>query len=214
MNLNLKKPIIVAAGVAALGVSAVAGLGIASAATSTTSSDSLVDKIATKFNLKKSDVQAVFDQNRSDMVAQRRADMSKHLQTLVEQGKITTAQKTLIENKLSELKTAHETEIKALKAWADTNNVDVKYLIMGGRHGGDSDRLQSLVDGGKITAAQKTLIETKQAELKNKRDADRAALDKWASDNNIDTQYLRGLGGGHGLGSRQGGPDMGEPEAF
>ena len=73
---------------------------------------------------------------------------------------------------------------------------------MGGR-GGDSNRLQSLVDDGKLTSAQKTLIENKQAELKSSRDTAKAALDKWASDNGIDLQYFRGIDGhvGHrGLG--------------
>jgi hypothetical protein len=73
--------------------------------------------------------------------------------------------------------------------------------MFGDKRGGDGDsnRLQNAVDAGTITAEQKTLIENKQKELQTKRDADREALKKWASDNKIDESYLMGMrGGGHG----------------
>lgn len=195
--MNRKKSLIIASAIAATGLIGLGGAGLVSAATDTSSSDSLVDKIATKFNLKKADVQAVFDQDQAERQAEREADFSDHLQSLVDDGKISAAQKTLIENKHKELEAARKTEMDNLKTWASQNNVDLKYL-MGGPRGESSDRLQSLVDDGKITAAQKTLIENKQAELKTAREAKRTELQKWATDNGIDVKYVRGgFGGSH-----------------
>ena|SRR3989344_1804510 len=79
------------------------------------------------------------------------------------------------------------------------------------------DRLTTLVSEGKITEAQKQLILVKQKELaveretnweawkdltpderRAKMDAHRESMEKWASDNGIDMQYLRpGFGKGH-----------------
>lgn len=59
-----------------------------------------------------------------------------------------------------------------------------------------SERLQDAVDDGDITAEQKTKIEAKLKELQAARETERTALEKWATDNKIDTQYL--MGRGHG----------------
>lgn len=200
--MKINKPLLVTAAVATVGVSGAMLPALASAdANSPTGSSSLVDKIAQKFNLKKEDVQAVFDENKTAHQAERQQKMSDRLQDAVDSGKITAEQKTLIENKLKELQTARETEQKELKAWADQNKIGLKYLMMGHMRGGDSDtsRLDQLVKDGKITAEQKTLIETKQKELQQKRDDARDALKKWAEDNKIDQKYLMHMGGkGHG----------------
>jgi hypothetical protein len=200
--LNAKKSLVVAAAVATVGVSGAMLPTLVSAETNSSSSGtSLVDKIAQKFNLKKDDVQAVFDQNKADHQAERQQELSTRLQKDVDAGKITAEQKTLIENKQKELQTARDNEMKDLQSWADQNKIELRYLMMGSRHGGDSDstRLQNAVDAGTITAEQKTLIETKQKELQTKRDTNREALKKWASDNKIDMSYLMGMGGGgHG----------------
>lgn len=79
------------------------------------------------------------------------------------------------------------------------------------------DRLSKLVSEGKITEAQKTLIINKQKELTEKRaankdslkdlskeeirskmEAERAELEKWATDNGIDIKYLM-MGPGRGF---------------
>lgn len=79
------------------------------------------------------------------------------------------------------------------------------------------DRLSKLVSEGKITEAQKTLIINKQKELAEKRagnkgslkdlsreeirskmEAERAELEKWATDNGIDIKYLM-MGPGRGF---------------
>ncbi|HSX32525.1 MAG TPA: hypothetical protein VLF43_04625 [Candidatus Saccharimonadales bacterium] len=203
MNITtLKKPLLIAGAVATIGVAGLTGLGVASAATSTSGNDSLVSKIATKFGLKEADVQAVFDADKTEHEAERQAAFSERLQTLVDNGKITADQKTLIENKAKELQSARETEMNDLKTWASQQGIDMQYLMhFGGPGSSDSDdRLQRAVDDGKITTDQKSAIEAKQKELETKRESDRTALDKWASDNGIDTQYLMfGARGGPGL---------------
>lgn len=205
---NRLMAIAVAAGIGAVGIG---GVSAASALSGDSSSSSLVTKLAEKFNLKQSDVQAVFDANRSEHQAEQKADLSARLQKLVDAKTITAEQKTLIEKKVAEQQTAREAEHTALDKWASDNKIDTKYLMMGmgmgmGRgmmDGDDTDRLQTAVDNGELTAAQKKLIEDKQAELKTAREANKTALDKWASDNNIDVKYLMGGGrGGHGGGPR------------
>lgn len=168
-------------------------------AQSGTSGDSIIDRIATKFNLNKDEVKAVFDEDHAAREAERLADVSQDLQTAVDAGELTVDQKTLIENKLKDTQSARDAERTALETWAEDNSIDLKYVMMGGRHGNDTDRLQNAVDDGDITAEQKTLIENKQKELQAARESQRDALEQWAKDNNIDTQYLRMVGpGGHG----------------
>lgn len=188
--MKANKQLVIASMVMAIGVSSIAGLGLVGAA-SNTNNDDLVSRIAKKFNLKESDVRSVFDQQRNEKQAEHQAEVSARLQKLVDNGKITAQQKTLIENKQKELRAAMDKEREELKAWAENNNIELRYVMGRGMHG-DGSRLQQLVDDGTITADQKKLIEDKQAELKTKRDAAKTALDKWASDNGIDTQYLMG----------------------
>ncbi len=167
--------------------------------------DSLVDKVATKFNLNKDEVQAVFNEERDARQAERAAEVSSDLQKAVDAGKLSAEQKTLIENKMKENQSAREAEMTSLQEWATTNNIDMRYVMGGGRHGANLD---TAVADGKITAEQKTLIEQKQAELEKARDAKRDAMEQWAQDNNIDDAYLhmgmeKGGRGGHGSGPRQ-----------
>jgi membrane-associated HD superfamily phosphohydrolase len=203
--MNIKKSLLVAGAVTSVGLASLTGVHAVSAATDA-NGDSLVSKIAQKFNLNKSDVQAVFDENKTERDAERQAEMSDQLQQAVDDGDITAEQKTLIENKLKELQSARQTEHDALDAWVKEQGIDVEYLMMGGgpndSSSDSSDRLQTAVDAGKITAEQKTAIEAKQAEMKEQRDTERTALEKWATDNNISQKYLM-MGSGHG--------DMGGP---
>jgi hypothetical protein len=111
---------------------------------------SLVQKIADKFNLNKSDVQAVFDEHYQEQRAKMEAKFADRLDQLVNDGKITEAQKQLIIAKHKELeasrqsmfesmkdktpeerKTAMEAERKALEDWAKQNNIDLKYVMPG-----------------------------------------------------------------------------------
>lgn len=159
----MKKRLLAAATVATIGV---AGLSTG-AAFATTDSDSssdpmnsLVTAIAEKFNLKTADVQAVFDEQRSSMAAEREQEMKDKVAALVEDDKLTQAQADKIDAKRAELqaereskresaedKTAEERKAEMesnkteLDSWLEENDIDdsYAYLLMSGRghgHGG------------------------------------------------------------------------------
>lgn len=155
----MKKKLLTAAAVATIGV---AGLGTGAAfavSDSDGSSDpmsSLVSAIATKFNLKTSEVQAVFDEQRSTMEAEREQEVKDKVAALVKDGKLTQAQADKINAKRAELKaareadrdsmqdktaderkTAMETKKTELDKWLSDNDIDddYAYLLMGGGRG-------------------------------------------------------------------------------
>src|SRR4030042_868531 len=76
---------------------------------------SLVQKIADKFGLKKEDVQAVFDQDRTDRKAERENQYLARLDQLVSDGKITPAQKQLIIDKHQEITAWRQTEMRDMQ---------------------------------------------------------------------------------------------------
>lgn len=123
---------------------------------------SLVQKIADKFGLHKSDVQAVFDQDKSDRKANMEKKSEERLDQAVKDGKITEEQKQLIISKQKELQTTRQTQMqsmqgksqdeikaameankstmeaerKSLEDWAKQNGIDMQYLMGGFGHGG------------------------------------------------------------------------------
>lgn len=152
-----------------VGLASMTAVGVANAAsqTSTTKTDgmsSLVQAIADKFKLKTSDVQAVFDSERTKMDAQREADAVAQQAQLVKDGKLTQAQSDAITAKRAELQkqreadraadatstktsTERQTEMQARKTaldtWLNEQGIDTQYayLLMGGRgHGGPGER--------------------------------------------------------------------------
>ena len=159
---KIHKGFVAAAAFATIGTAGLVGAQATHAASDTGSKSdpmsSLVDKLVSKFNLNKSDVQKVIDENRSEMDTKREARLSTRLQKLVDDGTITATQKTAIEAKLKELKSEREsnkgsmkdmtdTERKAkmdtkkseLEAWAKENGLDLTKLrgiFMGGGRGG------------------------------------------------------------------------------
>lgn len=115
----------------------------------------MAQKLADKFGLNKDEVQAVFDETRAQMEAERQVQYEARLAQLVTDGKITEAQKQLIIAKNKELeagrqakmesmkdatpeqrKAAMETERTALKTWATENGIELQYLMMGHGKGG------------------------------------------------------------------------------
>lgn len=160
----MKRHLAIAATAATIGI---AGLGasVASAATNdnatkTDPMSSLVEKIASKFNLNKTEVQQVFDEQRTAMEAEREQNAKDRLAQLVKDGKLTQAQADAITAKRAELqkereankdankdKTAAERKAEMdkrkteLEAWAKEKGIDTQYLrlVMGGPghgHGG------------------------------------------------------------------------------
>jgi hypothetical protein len=110
----------------------------------------IVQKIAQKFGLKESDVQAVFDKDWQERQSQREAKFAAKLSQLVQEGKITEAQKQLILQKHQELETNKQAKLpnlknltpeqrktqiqsqrQALDDWAKQNGIDPQYLFGG-----------------------------------------------------------------------------------
>ncbi len=143
----IKKTLLVAGAVTSISLASIAGVGVASAASNDTGESSLVNKIATKFNLNKDEVKAVFDADRTDHEAEHQKKVEEDLTQAVKDGKLTETQKSLILAKQKEVKAAMEsdrdtmkdksdTERKAameqkrtdLEAWAKQNSIPTEYL--------------------------------------------------------------------------------------
>lgn len=159
--MNIKKPLLVGAGAALIGLTSVTSVGLVSAATSSTTAtsssaatdtnpeSSLVDKLVAKFGLQKADVQAVFDEQHAEREAEMKANQAQRLADAVKDGDITQAQADHItkvraeidalrgDAKPSELsdetRDAIRDKMDELRDWADENNVDM-HDVMGG-HG-------------------------------------------------------------------------------
>lgn len=154
--MNMKRSLLVGAAVAAVTVGGLGSVGLVSAAASDTdsadsSTTSLVQKIANKFNVSTSDVQAIFDADRTEKQAEMKADQKERLAAAVTAGELTQAQADHITQALDEIDTLRGTtkpededstthdqikaKMDALRTWADDNSVDMKYVGPGGGHG-------------------------------------------------------------------------------
>lgn len=181
---KLNKLFTVAGVTAAVAVAGVTGLGVASAQTSTNSTgskNSLVQAIADKFKLNKTEVQAVFDANRADMAKQRETDTASKQAQLVKDGKITQAQSDLITAKRAELQKARtaskttaqsstatdrkaqmEKDKTALDAWLKEKGIDAQYayLLMGGGRGHGMAGGKGGMNGSKTTSSSSSTTST------------------------------------------------------
>lgn len=113
--------------------------------------DSLVQKIASKFNLKQNDVQAVFDEVRTERQKVMQTANEERLSQLVKEGKITEAQKQLLLQKHTEMQgkmgermrnlspdekqSQRNAKRAEMETWAKENNIDVQYLMPQGEKG-------------------------------------------------------------------------------
>lgn len=154
----MKKPFLLAGVATTIGLAGL-GAGVAHAATTENTSDnpmsSLVDKLATKFNLDKTEVQKVVDEQRTEMEAKREEQVKTKLAELVKAGTITQAQSDAITAKRAELQKEREANKDAmddktseerkserdakrteLEAWAKEQGLDTKYLRYVFGHGG------------------------------------------------------------------------------
>lgn len=194
--MQIKKPLLIAGAIATIGMVGASTLSVAAAQSA--SHDSLVDKLASRFNLNKDEVRSVFEEAKQDRQAERQAEVSQELQGFVESGDITAEQKTLIEAKLDEVRSSFETERASLEAWAEEQGIDLKYVAQGRGPRGDH-RLEDAVNDGDITAEQQAAINAKLDELRSTRDSAMDTLEQWAQDNDIDVDAIQGLFG-HGRG--------------
>lgn len=153
--MNMKRSLLIGVSVASAGLAGVGGVGVASAMTPTdTNSTSIVDRIASKFNLNKDEVQKVFDEAHKERYTEMQAKQQERLEQAVTDGKLTQEQadhitaatkeiSTLMQQAKSSgnsetVRTQIRDKVDALRDWAKENDIDMKYIGHGGRgyHGG------------------------------------------------------------------------------
>lgn len=160
-NINKKKMLfpVMALAVLAGGLLTVTN---ASAEDSVNPHGAIVQKIAGKFGLNQNEVQKVFDESRDEHQTEMQKKHEERLNTLVSEGKITEAQKTLLLNKHKEMKAERgdndawrkltpeerrsqmEKKRTELENWAKANGIDTQYLFEGNGmkgHGGFGPRM-------------------------------------------------------------------------
>lgn len=110
--------------------------------------DTLVQKIAQRFNLNQDEVRQVVQEHRSSKMAQKQAMIDQRLSQLVTDGKITEQQKQLLINKHKEIleqkknkkeswknltpeqrRAEKEKMHQELQNWAEQNGIDSQYLM-------------------------------------------------------------------------------------
>ena len=150
----MKKPLIIAGAVTAVGLSSIVGTGIVSAQNDQTGQSDIVTKIAQKFNLDKGQVQQVFDEQRMAVRAEHDQKMDERLDKAVKDGKLTQEQADQLKTKHKEMMAAmesvkdkdpetHHKEMKAkideFQKWAQENNIPKEFWGMKVRmnHGPD-----------------------------------------------------------------------------
>lgn len=171
--MQVRKTLVAAGAVTAIGAATM--VGVAQAAT-TTSSDSLVDKISTRFNVDKSEVQKVFDEDRTARQAEMEQRYEARLTQAVKDGKLTEDQKTKLLAKHKELKAQMQKQHESRKAEREAM-------------------------AGKTEAEREALMEQRKTEM----DKQKSEIEAWEKANGIPTGYLgfgmhmKGGGpGGHG----------------
>ncbi len=92
--MQVRKNIAIAGAATAIGLAWLI-VGVASAETSSSSS-SLVDKVAEKFNLNKDEVRNGFDENRTERQAEHEQHYEERLTQAVKDGKLTEDQKSKV----------------------------------------------------------------------------------------------------------------------
>lgn len=145
----------------------IGGLSLANRASADTTHphESIIERLAAKFNLNKSDMESVFDEERKAHQTEMSAKLEERLAQAVTDGKITEAQKALILEKHQELQSQRESERETwqnmtreerrtemqkrhdeLNAWLEANNIPTDLfpefgnMNGNGRHGGEGWR--------------------------------------------------------------------------
>lgn len=151
---KLKRTLIIGAGVASIGAAGLATVASTSALTDTDSSKntSLIDKLVGKFNLNKTEVQAVFDAERAEHHAEVRASQTEALKVALSSGKLTQVQYDYIVKAQLEIdglreksgspkdqsqatKDAIKAKMDALRDWMKSQNLTREGLGLGFGHG-------------------------------------------------------------------------------
>lgn len=87
-----------------------------------------VKTFAQKLGVSEDKVKTALDSMKTDRQSEMQKSLEDRLSQLVKNGKITEAQKTLITNKMKEIKANRSAKKEDLQKWAKDNNIDLKYL--------------------------------------------------------------------------------------
>lgn len=157
MTTRITRTLLVGGAITTVGL---ASLGIASTAHAATKNNdpqsSIIDKLATTFNLNKDEVKKVFDEERAAHRAEHTARLTDRLNQLVADKKLTQEQADKLAAKADELHKAREADKNTvrnltpeeriaardaqrdeLKKWLSDNGIDEQYVrfLLGGHHG-------------------------------------------------------------------------------
>jgi 2C-methyl-D-erythritol 2,4-cyclodiphosphate synthase len=154
--MRLHKPLVISGALVTAGIAGLVTTQAVSAANDS-SGQSLVDRIASTFNLNKSDVQKVFDEEHKSREAERQQKLEERVKQAVDDGKISqdladqliakhkemqTYRDSIKDKSADERRSLMKTKMDEMQKWLKDNNID-KSLFgpMGGRgfggHGPD-----------------------------------------------------------------------------
>lgn len=91
--------------------------------------NTIVARIAQKFDLNESDVQAVFEAERKDRQTEMQKRFADRLADLVTQGKLTENQKTLLLEKHKEIQAKKQGSRGEFAKWAKDNGIELENLM-------------------------------------------------------------------------------------
>ena len=154
--MQVKKSLIAAMAVVALGAGALSTNAVLAAEEVNGPVNNLVSAIATRFNLNEEEVQAVFDAEHEEMRAEHEQKAEEHLAKLVTDGKLTQEQADLVlvqqeEHRVfmeglkdlegEERGAAMKAHREESRLWAEENDIPLGTLLRqdGGRHHGGRD---------------------------------------------------------------------------
>lgn len=86
--------------------------------------DSIVSKIAEKFNLNEADVEAVFESVRDERQDEMKKEREENLSNAVSDGVITESQKQDLLSKMEDHSGERQTNRSEIQKWFEDNNVD------------------------------------------------------------------------------------------
>lgn len=150
--MKFNKNLLAAGIVTTVAAGSLIGTGMASAQSSD-GADSIIDKIATRFNLDKSEVETTFSEHREERQVERQEKHTEHLASLVIDGTLTQAQADALTAKHTELREARdalkdqdltreemheamETAREEMKTWAEEQGIDLDAIRPEGGHKG------------------------------------------------------------------------------
>lgn len=127
--------------VMAIGTLALAGAlwaGSMHAKAASANSDTLIDKIAQKFNVPKDQVQTTFDEARTERQQARQTEQDAKLDQAVKDNVVTQEQRDQLVAKRNETRAARQQNKTEMEQWFKDNGIDQSKLApyLGGNHKG------------------------------------------------------------------------------